>query len=270
MNTLSDIICRMSGVEDLTHLDFILSLDGSGSAGSFYKAIDNNFYYKLSYLISKDRFCYESVNEVVVSRLCTLFGFNNAGYKLIHAKIKILSREYETFLCRSVNFKRPKENRITLETFCKLNNIDHNNIDNFKEFSFFTDLLNMLLTDYIVNNRDRHGANIELLISDSGIRLAPIYDAGSSLLAPLQYDKQRIKVYNMLSDGPVNNYLISIIWEDVLDTLKCYHIKVPNINFSLLRYSDLYDAFGEDRYILDKEVEMIKVRYNHAKEVLNS
>ena len=94
MNTLSNIICRMSGVEDLTHVYFVLSLNGSRSAGSFYKAIDNNFYYKLSYPMSGYRFCYESVNEVLVSRLCTLFGFNNAGYKLIHAKIKMLGFPY--------------------------------------------------------------------------------------------------------------------------------------------------------------------------------
>lgn len=63
MNTLSDTICRMSGTEDLTYLDFVLSIEWAGSTGSLYKAIDNDLYYKLSFLISEDRFCYESVLE---------------------------------------------------------------------------------------------------------------------------------------------------------------------------------------------------------------
>lgn len=101
-------------------------------------------------------------------------------------------------------------------------------------------------------------------------RLSPIYDCGSSLLAPLQYNKERIDSYDILSDGPVNNYLISIMWKDVLNVLKSYGVKVPVIDLGQLQYSDLYCAFGSGSYILDKEIVMIKERYNHAKEVLNS
>lgn len=36
-----------------------------------------------------------------------------------------------------------------------------------------------------------------------------------------------------------------------------------------LQCCDLYCAFGEDTYILDKEIKMIKERYAHAKKVLN-
>lgn len=255
---------------DLTGLEFTLSMDGSGSAGSFFKAIDNGWYYKLSYPISSDRFCYESVNEVIASRLCSLCGFPSADYELVYAKIKLLQNEYLVYLCKSKNYKRANENRITLETYCTLNDIDHNDIVNLSSKPFFNDLLNMILIDYLINNRDRHGANIELLLSENGERLSPIYDCGSSLLAPLQYNKERIEFYNVLSDGPVNNYLISIVWEDVLNTLKLYGVKVPIIDLGQLQYSDLYCAFGSDSYILDKEITMIKERYNHAKEILNS
>lgn len=255
---------------DLTRLEFTLSMNGSGSAGSFFKAIDNDWYYKLSYPIGSNRFCYESVNEVIASRLSSLCGFSNAGYELVYAKIKLLQSEYLVYLCKSKNYKRVNENRVTLETYCTLNNIDHNDIANLSNKSFFNDLLNMILIDYLINNRDRHGANIELLLSGDGERLSPIYDCGSSLLAPLQYNKERIESYDILSNGPVNNYLISIMWEDVLNTLKLYGVKVPIIDLGQLQYSDLYCAFGSDSYILDKEIAVIKERYNHAKEVLNS
>lgn len=255
---------------NLTRLEFTLSMNGSGSAGSFYKAIDNDWYYKLSYPIGNGTFCYESVNEVLASRLCSLCGFLNAGYELVYAKIKLLQNEYLVYLCKSKNYKGVGENRVTLETYCTLNDIDHNNIANLSNKPFFNDLLNMILIDYIINNRDRHGVNIELLLSANGERLSPIYDCGSSLLAPLQYNKERIDSYDILSDGPVNNYLISIMWKDVLNVLKSYGVKVPVIDLGQLQYSDLYCAFGNDSYILDKEIVMIKERYNHAKEVLNS
>lgn len=255
---------------DLTGLEFTLSMNGSGSAGSFYKAIDNDWYYKLSYPIGNGTFCYESVNEVLASRLCSLCGFLNAGYELVYAKIKLLQNEYLVYLCKSKNYKRVDENRVTLETYCTLSDIDHNDIANLSNKPFFNDLLNMVLIDYIINNRDRHGANIELLLSANGERLSPIYDCGSSLLAQLQYNRERIEYYNVLSDGPVNNYLISIMWEDVLNTLKLYGVKVPIVDLGKLKYDDLYCAFGSDSYILDKEITMIKERYNHAKEILNS
>lgn len=260
----------MSTPVDLTRLDFTLSMNGSGSAGSFYKAIDGDWYYKLSYPIGDGTFCYESVNEVLASRLCSLFGFPNAGYELVNARIRLLQNQYVVYLCKSKNYKRVDENRITLESYCNINGIDHRDIKNLSGLSFFNDLLNMILIDYIINNRDRHGANIELLLSKDGERLSPIYDCGSSLLAPLQYNREQIESYNVLSDGPVNNYLIAIMWEDVLNTLKLYGVKVPIVDLGKLRYSDLYCAFGSDVYILDKEIVMIKERYNHAKEILNS
>ena len=49
---------------NLTRLEFTLSMNGYGSAGSFYKAIDNDWYYKLSYPIGNGTFCYESVKEL--------------------------------------------------------------------------------------------------------------------------------------------------------------------------------------------------------------
>lgn len=261
---------NVNELQDLTHLEFTLSMNGSGSAGSFYKAFDGEYYYKLSYLIG-DRFCYEAVNEVLASRLGGLLGFNTLEYTLVYGKIKILSREYITCLCKSRNYKSIGFNRTTLESYCKLMGIDHSSIINLASSAFYNDLLDMLCIDYLVDNRDRHGANIELLMKGTDVFLAPIYDMGSSLLAPAQYDKDRIECLNYLHDGPVNNYLISIMWCDVLQELKSIGYRIPSVDVSKLEYRDLYCAFGEEyTFILDKEIEMIKERYTYAKKVLNS
>lgn len=262
-------ILKPDDVVNLTNLDFSLSLNGSGSAGSFYKAYDDDYYYKLSYSLGKE-FGYESVNEVLTSRLCNLLGLHNADYELVHAKIRILNKEYITYLCKSYNYKKPYESRTTLEAYCAVNDINHNYIQNFERLTIFKDLLNMIMVDYIIHNRDRHGANIELLQYGDDLRLAPIYDCGSSLLAPLQYDMGKINSYSLLNNGPVNNYLVATVWEDVLCILKEYYVKVPVIDLNMLPYKDLYGAFGSYTCILDKEIEMIKERYAYAKKILNS
>lgn len=256
---------------DLTGLDFSLSMEGSGSAGSFYKSIDSDGnYYKVSYII-RDGFGYESINKVLVSRLANLFGFSNTGYELVEAKVRLVDKVYETFLCKSANFKKVGESRVSLESYCDLSGLRKGSLKILIFKPFFRDLMNMLFLDYLIDNRDRHGANIELLSSKNGVRLAPIYDCGSSLLAPLQYNEERLSSFDFLHDGPVNNFLISMWWSDVLAELKSLYYTIPIVDLDALVYSDLYVGFKDGyQYILDKEVEMIKRRYAHAKKIFNT
>lgn len=129
----------------------------------------------------------------------------------------------------------------------------------------------MLFLDYIVHNRDRHGANVEVLCSREGVRLSPIYDCGSSLLAPLQYNTERILQYDLLSNGPVNNYLVSVYWDDVICKLKEDNYNVPELELSKLVVEDIVCGILQGRdIIMQKQLEMIERRYLHAKEVLNS
>lgn len=256
---------------DLTGLDFSLSTEGSGSAGSFYKAIDSEGnYYKVSYIL-KDGFGYEAVYEVLVSRVSDLLGFPNAGYGLLEAKVRLVDRVYETFLCKSANFKRVGESRLSLESYCDLNGIRKGSLKSLIFKPFFGDLMNMLFLDYLIDNRDRHGANVELLMSSSGVRLAPIYDCGSSLLAPLQYNEGRLDSFDYLHDGPVNNFLISMWWSEVLAELRSLYYNIPMVALDDLVYEDLYKGFRRGyEYVLDMEVDMLKRRYAYAKGVLST
>lgn len=258
---------------DLTDLDFSLSMGGSGFAGSFYKAIVTmGNYYKVSYIL-KDGFGFESVNEVLASRLACLLGYKNAGYELVNARIRLSGRFYETYVCKSKSFKKENERRVTLETYEVLNGIEKGFIKPLIFKPFFSDLLNLIFFDYIIDNRDRHGANIELLVEEGSgrVRLAPIFDCGSSLLAPCQYNKTIIEGFSYLHDGPVNNFLISLWWGDVLEELKNVGFVVPTVDIDGLVFEDLKAGLKEGYgYILNKEVEMIKTRYEHAKKIFNS
>lgn len=254
-------------LQDLTHLDFSLSQSGAGCVGSFYKAYDDMFYYKASYFFN-DKFGYEAVNEVIASRLSDCLKFDNARYELVYAKIKIADQEYKTYICKSRNYRKPEECRLTIESYMQFNNMKKGCVQELKDESFFNDVLNTILLDYIIDNRDRHGANLEILVHQDSNRLAPIFDCGSSLLAPCQYDMDRVAGFHLLHNGPINNFLISPMWNDVLETLKAYDVRVKDIDWNQLDYKDLYQAL--DKEILDREMIMIKERYDHAKKILNT
>lgn len=66
----------------------------------------------------------------------------------------------------------------------------------------------MMLVDYLVANRDRHSSNIEVLVArDGSRRLAPVFDTGFSLLAPLAGDEERIRAFDPLSDVATTNFI---------------------------------------------------------------
>lgn len=262
-------------VIDLRCLNFSLSISGSGSQGTLYKACTNDWYFKLSRFSEyiPEEYGYESVYEVIGSIVANWLGYENTGYEICHALISISNKEYTVYLCVSCNYKQHNEHRSTLENLLKLkglNTLDlEENFNACKNEAYFDKLCQMILFDYIVDNRDRHGANIELLLSDT-VRLSPIYDVGYCLLSPMQYDIEKFSKFSPLHDGPVNNFLISMFWQDVLVGLKGY-IKVPEVDYKKLNFDYLEPCFVKHgEVILKYSRAMIIGRIKHAKEILNS
>ena len=68
----------------------------------------------------------------------------------------------------------------------------------------------MLVVDYLILNRDRHGANIEVLRNSrkKTVRLAPLFDHGLSLLCSCPDDAAAAK-FDVMADKPCNNYISS-------------------------------------------------------------
>jgi hypothetical protein len=66
----------------------------------------------------------------------------------------------------------------------------------------------MLVVDFLILNRDRHGANIEVLRNSRKrtIRLAPLFDHGLSLLFNCTSDHE-IQKQDCLEDKMTNNYI---------------------------------------------------------------
>lgn len=65
-----------------------------------------------------------------------------------------------------------------------------------------------MLADCLIANRDRHGANIEVLRSrEGGVRLAPLFDNGVSSVFSCYGDERRVREFDPLADVWANNFI---------------------------------------------------------------
>ena len=75
----------------------------------------------------------------------------------------------------------------------------------------------MIVVDYLILNRDRHGANIEVLRNSrkKTLHLAPLFDHGLSLLCRCMNDSQ-VDAFDVMEDKLCNNFIGSrSTWENL-------------------------------------------------------
>ncbi len=211
------------GKQDMTYLTWSKIRNSSGTAGSFLKSYSQlsgkKVYYKLSNFDNTQGIIgHECVNELIVDRLLDILGVEHLRYQLIHADVKINEELHEVYLCASENFKARDESKIALDVFYES---DHNEGETPLMFCLRNGwgnfLYEMFVVDYLILNRDRHGANIEVLRNSrkKTIRLAPLFDHGLSLLFSCTSEKQ-IEAYDVMEDKMTNTYIGSrSTWENL-------------------------------------------------------
>ena len=255
--------------QNLTYLEWSKIRHSSGTAGSFLKATSgisgDKTYYKLSnYDSIKGVVGHESVNELVVDRLLNIIGIPHLNYDLIHADILVDGKQIETYLCCSLDFKKRGEEKVALDVYYESEKqANESPLEFCIRLGFEKYVYEMFLVDFLILNRDRHGANIEVLRDSKKktVRLAPLFDHGLSLLAPCRTEDE-IKNFDVLEDKPIQSYLGS---RSVYENLKLIpENKRPKIN--PLKESDreiilegLYDISGKT--LTDKIWEMIWKRW---------
>ena len=221
--------------QDMTYLNWAKIRNSSGTAGSFLKAysevIKPKIYYKLSdYDSIRGIVGHECVNELIVDRLLTLLGIEHLSYSLIHADVNIDGNIYDTYLCASEDFKQKGESKIALDVYYQA---EKNEIDTPMEFCIRNGwekyIYEMLVVDFIILNRDRHGANIEVLKNSKNktIRIAPLFDHGLSLLSRCR-NIEEIKNYDVMEDKPVQSFVGSRSAKDNLCLIP--KDKLPRLN----------------------------------------
>ncbi len=199
---------------DLSYLSWAKVRNSSGTAGSYLKSYsdldERTVYYKLSnYDAYKGIIGHESINELIIDRLLTILGVEHLHYLLIHADVMIDGQLHDTFVCASEDFKKRGESKIALDAYYQYERKTGESPLDFclrNEWAEF--IWKMLVVDFLMLNRDRHGANIEVLRNskERTIRLAPLFDHGISLMYSGREDKDFL-TFDVMEDKPVQCYV---------------------------------------------------------------
>ena len=200
--------------KDLTWLRWSHIRSSSGTAGTFLKSEstlgEKKRYYKLSnYDPINGVVGHECVNELIVDRLLTILGVEHIHYELIHAQIEIEGRECSTYLCCSEDFKEPGESKTALDNYFSVNAEKGESHYDFCVRMGWKDYIDtMLAVDFLILNRDRHGANIEVLRNARAhtLRIAPLFDHGLSLMYSCLSEREILE-YDILKDVKCQNFI---------------------------------------------------------------
>ena len=200
--------------QDLTYLNWSHIRSSSGTAGTFLKSESilegKKIYYKLSNFDPVNGVIgHECVNEIVVDRLLTILGVDHLHYELIEADIEIEGRIYTTYVCASEDFKQPGESKVALDDYYRTNSMrGETHYDFCVRQGWKTYVDQMLAVDFIILNRDRHGANIEVLRNTRAktLRIAPLFDHGLSLLYSC-FSDEMVKKFDVLEDKRCQNFI---------------------------------------------------------------
>ncbi len=222
-------------LKDYKYLFFSVSRHSSGTDGTFLKAVDekNNkrYYYKLSNYNSADGFFgHESVNEIIVDRLLNILNINHLHYDLVYAQVSVNKQTYQAYMCVSENYKKNEESKISFESFYENKKYENEDILSFsKRHNLLDDIEDIILVDYLIDNRDRHGANIEVLYNKTkgSYRLAPIFDNGLSLLFSCT-SEDMIKEYDVTKKIKAQSYFGNSDLEKNLLLIRPNKMKIIN------------------------------------------
>ena len=260
-------------LKDLRYLSWDKARESSGTAGSYLKSFSysngKKVYYKLSFFDDvKEIFGYESFNEIIASRIMELLSINHLDYNLLYGDIIINEKEYKTYLNYSYDFKKNNETKASFENFYNFYKVGKEDIISFsKRYGFIKDIYNMIIIDYLIMNRDRHGANIEVLFDKKtkGFRLAPLFDHGLSLLSPNYLDDDIIN-FDTHINRKVNSYIGTSDLKLNLNLVPKEYLPSGELDFEYI-FKDLDDILP--KIYIEKCTEIIKERWNYIESLSN-
>lgn len=199
-------------LKDYTYLKWSHGRNSSGTVGTFLKAADivggEKIYYKMSnYDPEKGVIGHECINEIIVDRLLRILGIQHVSYILRNATVSVGDKTFDTYICGSKDFKKPGESKIALDDYYGMNRLPgESRIDFVIRNGWEGYIYEMLVVDFLIINRDRHGANIEVLKEGREKRIAPLFDHGLSLLFSASNEAD-IKKFDPMADMPVQSFV---------------------------------------------------------------
>lgn len=264
-----------NGILDMRKDVWSLNKDTLGTNGVFLKMrkeiCGTQLYYKLgSYDPIRGFYGVECAMEIIAQRIAAWESIPYIEQRLAKILISYNEKEYEAYCVCSKEYRLSGERRVSLEQYCLLNNVSDNHTEALLSSEFAQNVLDIMKLDYIIYNRDRHGANVETLYNPKtdSYRFVPLFDNGCSLVAPSVLRWKELDDSYYLSDAPVNNFLGSMF---VLSNLKDYcrgRIKMNHTELPTDIMRGLNEVLGKDLCAFIHN--MLKVRYANAVDILNS
>lgn len=254
--------------QDLTTLEWGERVNSSGTAGTYLKARTGHgaraIYYKLPRYNGIEFDGHECINELVAARLMRLLEIDHLEYRLIHARVVVDGRERGVWLNSSKNFRKPRERKLSLSAYVSLYGEQGTTpYEVCRAHGWEGQIKQMMLVDYLIANRDRHGSNIEVILSpDGSARLAPIFDNGLSFVAPFAGQRDAIEAFDPLRRVATTNYIGSRFLEDNLRDIApvelTHELKLED---RTALFAGLEHAAPD--YLLEKKWEIVRERWSY-------
>ena len=200
--------CKPWDIRDISWSKIAGSVASDGVYLKAEKIIDDKKHYlKLSnYDSYRGIFGHESVNELIAYRLGKILGFNVTKGVLKKALVKVEGIEYEAYVYIAESFK-VNESRSSFEEYYRSKRLSgkESPLDFCIRQGWSDDIFKMFIFDFLIINRDRHGANLEVL-KNASKKLSPLYDNGVSFVCA-NTDAATVCSFDVVEDRPANNFI---------------------------------------------------------------
>lgn len=116
---------------------------------------------------------------------------------------------YITYLSASNDFKKTGESKLALDSYYQVERLENETPLQFCIRNGWEEYIyQMLAVDFLILNRDRHGANIEVLRNKKKktVCLAPLFDHGLSLIFPCQSENE-VRQFDVMQDRAVQSFV---------------------------------------------------------------
>jgi predicted ATP-grasp superfamily ATP-dependent carboligase len=198
-----------------------------------------------AYNVAQGVYGHEAVNELLAYRIAAELSIPVPETKLIKALVCIDNTEFETYIAVSESFKSECETRMSYENFYKSVRLKNESAMSVAiRFGWEATVQQMVLFDFLIFNRDRHGANLEVLENNGIRRLSPLFDNGLSLAVSCHTDAE-LDAFDVTADNMVNNFIGSrSLYENIKDIPASAIICRPRSDFYNRLFSGLNDVLS--------------------------
>lgn len=232
----------------------------STSTGMIPKYLNDKVFMKLStYNETAGFYGEEPEYEELACKIGEILRLNVVKVEVEEALIQYNKKEYKTLVAISPNFNR-NGNSIPIENFCEINGI--NSKDLFLDDRFREDLSKIIEYDFIINNIDRHGRNIEVMDN----KIAPIFDNSLSMFSKMPDNALNQSLFEVYT---ANNF---VGYPNLLDNLKLINNEI-DLNINIDKFYWIIDLWGLKYNKSEKRISFIKslieFRYGKLKSIFN-